>query len=117
MNYNRKSFSVSLGAAKISQDAWERTFGKKDVPADQPQHRSQAMPPTPGRVVHFRLPADHVRAGEIRPAMVIIVNPTTLNLNVFMDPANDEPLGKFEACSVEYSEEPKPRTWCWPPRV
>ncbi len=29
MKYERKSFSVSPGAARISQENWERTFGKK----------------------------------------------------------------------------------------
>lgn len=34
MKYERKSFSVSPGAANISQENWERTFGKKP-PAEE----------------------------------------------------------------------------------
>lgn len=78
--------------------------------------------PTVGRIVHFVLPPEHKRAGEVRPAIIVMVNGSdphaTVNPNVFLDPANDEPLRSFDACSVTYDESPKPalRTWCWPPR-
>lgn len=79
---------------------------------------------TEGRQVHFVLP-DGPHAGEHRPAVVVKVwrmGDGTLpangysNLVVFMDGTNDgaEHGGCiYWATSIEYSEEPKPRTWHW----
>lgn len=42
--YTQQKFSVSMGAANISDDAWERTFGKKyQEPASMPA--IDAQPP------------------------------------------------------------------------
>ena len=79
---------------------------------------------TEGRNVHFVLP-DGPHAGEHRPAIVVKVwrqgdgTPPAngySNLVVFMDGTNDG--AAFGGCihwatSIEYSEEPKPRTWHW----
>ncbi len=72
--------------------------------------------PTLGRIVLFKLPDSHQRAGELRPAIVVNANgeSDTVNLRVFLDPANDAPLLEGDACSVHEGTEN--RTWCWPPR-
>ena len=78
---------------------------------------------TEGRVVHYVLP-DGPHAGEHRPAIVVKVwrrgdgSPPAngySNLQVFVDGTNDYPdySGSVWATSVEYSEEPRPRTWHW----
>lgn len=77
--------------------------------------------PAVGRIVHYR-PPEGINGGPtaVRPAiMVNVFGPDCphVNLNVFVDAVNDSPLAAEHQCSVEYSEEPKPRTWCWPPRV
>lgn len=72
---------------------------------------------TEGRIVHFVLEnGQHV--GEHRPAMVVKVwnkESGYINLLVFCDGTNDYLNGKDTrwVTSVEYSEEPKPRTWHW----
>lgn len=70
---------------------------------------------TEGRIVHFVVPN-----GQHRPAIVTRVwNPQSgmVTLNVFADEPNDTDWakGKNVVCetSVEYSEEPRPRTWHW----
>lgn len=92
--------------------------------------------PTPslGRIVFYVL-----KDGQVRPAIVVRLGPdlspsyppTTVNLNVQLDGDNDgrhnghwtgitEEEGKARVAwrtSVAYSEEPKPGTWHWPPRV
>lgn len=79
---------------------------------------------TEGRIVHFVLP-DGPHAGEHRPAVVVKVwrrgdgSPPDngySNLLVFMDGTNDG--AQFSGyvnrqTSIEYSEEPRPRTWHW----
>ncbi len=76
------------------------------------------MSPTVGRIVHFKLPDSHHRAGEVRPAIVVNANGgdgAAVNLLVFLDPANDSPLMPSDACSV--SEGTGNRQWSWPPKV
>jgi hypothetical protein len=78
---------------------------------------------TEGRIVHYVLP-DGPHAGEHRPAIVVKVwrqgdgTPPSngySNLVVFVDGTNDYPnySGAVWATSIEYSAEPKPRTWHW----
>lgn len=79
---------------------------------------------TEGRIVHFVL-QDGPHAGEHRPAIVVKVwrqgdgTPPAngySNLVVFIDGTNDNPASAMcfhWATSVEYSAEPKPRTWHW----
>jgi len=80
---------------------------------------------TEGRVVHYVLP-DGPHAGEHRPAIVVKVwrqgdgSPPSngySNLMVFLDGSNDTPTGVAHpmlwATSIEFSEEPRPRTWHW----
>lgn len=81
---------------------------------------SEKKVPTPsiGRVVHFVVP-DGPCAGQHRPAFIVqIWSGGYLNLQVFFDGSNDGPIhGQPWQTSVEYSEEPKPRTWHWPEYV
>ena len=70
---------------------------------------------TEGRVVHFV-----TQAGDHRPAVVVRVwatgRPGYINLQVLTDGSNDGEWGKANIVwetSVDYSEEPKPRTWHW----
>lgn len=70
---------------------------------------------TPGRIVHFVAPN-----GKHRPAIVVHVwsvdKPGYVQLQVFTDGSNDGEWGKpgvVWETSVDYSEEPKPRTWHW----
>lgn len=80
---------------------------------------------TEGRIVHYVLDAGP-HAGEHRAAVVVKVwrksdgappDNGYSNLMVFLDGMNDSPTGVTHsmlwATSVEYSEEPKPRTWHW----
>lgn len=81
---------------------------------------------TEGRIVHFVLP-DGPHAGEHRPAIVVRVwrkgdgtppDNGYSNLLVFLDGSNDagasgEARPLLWATSIEYSEDPKPRTWHW----
>jgi len=72
--------------------------------------------PSIGRVVHYVL-SDGPHAGEHRPAFIVqIWSGGYCNLQVFVDGTNDYPdyIGSVWATSVEYSAEPKPRTWHWP---
>lgn len=71
---------------------------------------------TEGRIVHFVMPN-----GDHRPAIIVRVwNKATgyVNLQVFTDGSNDFPFVtdgqsvQWET-SIEFSEEPKPRTWHW----
>jgi hypothetical protein len=71
----------------------------------------------PGRIVHYVLP-DGPHAGEHRPAIVVRVwSEVGVNLQVFMDGANDRVSGPgvVWATSVLYADpaEHKPRTWHW----
>jgi len=83
---------------------------------------------TEGRIVHYVLP-DGPHAGEHRPAIVVKVwrlnnadgtqrppDNGYSNLVVFVDGTNDGP--QFGGCihwvtSVEFSADPRPRTWHW----
>ena len=79
---------------------------------------------TEGRIVHFVMDSGHY-PGAHRPAIVVRVwrgadaqpQPNGLcQLQVFTDGSNDGgafAAGLFWATSVEYSEEPRPRTWHW----
>ncbi len=51
-NYNRKSFSVPMGAARISEENWERTFGKKLKPADE----AELIPASPWKAIQCEPP-------------------------------------------------------------
>lgn len=84
------------------------------------------LPPMPGltegRIVHYVLP-DGPHAGEHRPAIIVKIwdrHRGYANLQVFIDGGNDIawPIsehipGTQWATSVEFSEEPRPRTWHW----
>lgn len=76
--------------------------------------------PSIGRIVHYR-PPEGINGGpaNVRPAIVVNVfgEGTIVNLHVFTDPINDTPLAAEHQCSVDFSEESKARSWCWPPRV
>jgi hypothetical protein len=91
--------------------------------------------PTVGRTVHYTMPD-----GQIRPAVVVRAwdhepggsyPPGVVNLQVLLDGSNDR-IGEKNAeffseeetkrgqawrTSVHHSEESKPNTWRWPPRV
>lgn len=78
---------------------------------------------TEGRIVHYVLP-DGPHAGEHRPAIVVKVwrqsdgTPPVngySNLMVFVDGTNDNPnySGPVWATSIEFSADPRPRTWHW----
>ncbi|MEA3210965.1 MAG: hypothetical protein QOE70_4022 [Chthoniobacter sp.] len=80
------------------------------------------MIPTVGRTVLYVMPTGHLHAGEIRPAVVVRAWAKTpdasLNLNVFIDPANDAPLVGNDQCSVVFDPTGiAPRSWHWPPRA
>jgi hypothetical protein len=78
----------------------------------------RAMPGlTEGRMVHYVLP-DGPNAGEHRPAVIVRIwdhGSGYVNLQVLVDGTNDYPQynGLLWATSIEYSEEPRPRTWHW----
>jgi len=81
------------------------------------------MKPTVGRIVHYVLaPNDlpNARVGEVRPAVVVRVNPTgSLNLSVILDGTNDQkrdPLSTSLWCG-SVDEGSVPGTWHWPERV
>lgn len=75
---------------------------------------------TPGRIVHYVLPADFgVRANEHRPAIIVQVwdhGYGTSNLIVFMDGSNDaqtsddQPLVRW-VTSIVHSDAKWPGTW------
>lgn len=73
---------------------------------------------TEGRIVHYVLP-DGRSKGEHRPAIVVKVWNKEIgyvNLQVFTDFSNDGvpyESGQYWATSVNYSEDPQPRTWHW----
>jgi hypothetical protein len=78
--------------------------------------------PTVGRTVLYVLPESAVRAGEIRPAVVVRVNPDTVNLHVHTDGPNDCPAngGCFPSWvgSASYHQPAEgealiPGTWHW----
>jgi hypothetical protein len=80
---------------------------------------------TPGRIVHYVLPAGFRYKGEHRPAIVVKVWPYSagadqyplIQLQVFLDGANDgrefRDNSLYWATSVHYSEEKEPGTWHW----
>ncbi len=79
---------------------------------------------TIGRIVLFALPADHKRAGEIRPAIVTRAwSDTCANLSVILDGMNDGadilPVGSATLCTEpqDNPEMGKPGSWYWPNRV
>lgn len=76
---------------------------------------------TEGRIVHYVLDTGR-NAGEHRPAIIVkIWNAATgyCNLLVFLDGGNDDETAPYPAplmrwaTSVNYSEDPQPRTWHW----
>lgn len=75
--------------------------------------------PTVGRIVNCVMPASHRRAGEIRPAVVVRVNASSVNLDVFLDGPNDssdiERLDVGWFGTAPYDEGGKPGTWHWMP--
>lgn len=76
------------------------------------------MTPSPGRIIHYVLPAGAPRAGEIRPAMIIRVwGPEMVNAKIFLDGPNNDAGVADHGYSISYSEEKLPGTWHWPPRV
>lgn len=82
---------------------------------------------TPGQIVHYVMPNSDPRAGQIRPAMVIIVwaqldnaaHPGMVNLQIFLDGPNDyAPAPTIQtqwAGSVCYGGDDTPGTWRWMP--
>lgn len=78
------------------------------------------MNPSVGRIVHFVM-----KNGDARPAIVVAhFGGDRANLRVFTDGSNDarnldeSPVPEtLWRTSVPFSEEPKPDTWHWPPRV
>lgn len=79
----------------------------------------KAMPGlTTGRMVHYVLP-NGTHVGEHRPAVIVRVwdhGTGYCNLMVFNDGTNDGveySTGPTWVTSVEFSEEPLPRTWHW----
>ena len=94
------------------------------VPGAKFELRTYPPKPSPGRCVLYVLP-NGLRMSEVRPATIVRVNgegsgQTTCNLVVLLDGPNDgsDTLGcSAWVGSVGYSEEPKPGTWHWPPRV
>ncbi len=76
--------------------------------------------PTVGRTVLFVLPITHRRAGEIRPAIVVRVNPDSVNLSVQMDGPNDyQDDGAYNTTwvgSASHDQDGKaPGSWHWMP--
>lgn len=76
--------------------------------------------PSIGRIVGFVLPEGHRRAGEVVPAIITRVwenAAKAVQLTPFEDIANDDIVLTAACCSVEYSAEPRLRTWHWLPRA
>lgn len=72
-----------------------------------------------GRIVHY-VPGVQDTLTETRPAITVRVwdeSAGTSNLQVFTDGGNDTGTNVEWRTSVVFSEEPKPGTWHWPPRV
>ena len=74
---------------------------------------------TEGRMVHYVLDQGPYK-GEHRAAVITRIwdhGTGYCNLTVFIDGSNDEygeyVLGPAWITSVEYSEDPRPRTWHW----
>lgn len=89
-----------------------------------PQIEPTPNEPSAGRIVHYVLPENRARAGEIRAAVITRVfapigapvHPGMSNLRLMLDGPND--LGEADwVGSVVYSAKPKPGTWHWPPIV
>jgi hypothetical protein len=71
---------------------------------------------TIGRIVRYTL-----HGGEQRPAIVVrVITETRVSLFVFQDALDPPGLAYDENIEepgvAEYSEEPKPLHWSWPPR-
>ena len=62
--------------------------------------------PTIGRTVLYVLPEGHNNPGQLRPAVVVQTWADTpdaaVNLHVFIDPSNDEPVDPMQQCSVAH---------------
>lgn len=72
-----------------------------------------------GRIVRY-VPGDGDSFTEERPAIIVKVwNEETgySNLQVFTDGSNDGSQNVEWRTSIDYSAEPKPRTWHWPART
>jgi hypothetical protein len=69
------------------------------------------MIPSVGRIVHYRLPADAKRAGEIRPAIIVRVNGdpsaplTSCNLYVLFDGPNDAEIEDVDIVEHQLSSD------------
>lgn len=79
------------------------------------------LPPVSiGRIVHYRLPE---KPDEVRPAVIVRTwgNDHCVQLNVFLDKANDAGVADFASSAQHESTRPdlagKGGTWFWPPRV
>ncbi len=79
------------------------------------------LPPVSiGRIVHYRLPE---KPDEVRPAVIVRTwgNDYCVQLNVFLDKANDAGVQDFASSAPHESARPdlegKGGVWFWPPRV
>lgn len=75
----------------------------------KPQHQPKAprvQVPTIGRAVHYT-----TSSGKTRPAVITDLDDGITSLTVM------NPLGCHYVEDVEFSEEPQPNHWSWPPRV
>ena len=91
-------------------------------PIRYPAATSQRL--TQGRTVLYALPADHPRAGELRPAIVTRAwSDTMANLSVILDGMNDGanilPVGSasLDPTPQNVPDMGKPGCWYWPNRV
>lgn len=83
---------------------------------------SSSNPLVPGRIVHYVLPDTNLRAGEIRPAIIVRVHtgldhplqPGMCNLKIVTDGPNDDFLTDMWVGSVPFSDQPQPGFWSWP---
>jgi hypothetical protein len=93
------------------------------------------MTPTPGRIVHYVLPKEFRRAGEVRPAIITRIlassstglepaEPPRCQLTVFLDGANEDAShldaknlrGLIFVSGALQDAEQKPGTWHEPVR-
>jgi hypothetical protein len=70
--------------------------------------------PSVGRIVHYQ--SYGTPGGEYKslPRAAVI---TQVHTDECVDLCVMNPTGLFFNTSVQFSEEPKGGTWCWPPRV
>jgi hypothetical protein len=110
-------------------------YERLSATAERNTMSNEFQKPTIGRTVHYTMPD-----GQIRPAVVVRAwdhepggsyPPGVVNLQVLLDGSNDRiseknaeffseeetKRGQAWRTSVHHSEESKPNTWRWPPRV